>query len=131
MQTFDEAAARRSVETFGERLEMMVLGFIDKHRARPIIVMADARLKSEGWQSAFLDAGLKEAALHPDLAELARHGARAWRLWTVLEPDAAVLTLKILALNTCSITLEPRTPENAARIARVALERLERTAGEN
>ena len=133
VMTFDAAMARQAAETFGERLEMMVLGFIDKHRRRPLIVLANSRLTTEGWEAGFLDPNLavEESAVHPELALLAQHGARAWRQWTPLEADEVVLTLRIVALNTCSITIVPRTEELARAIARVAMETVERSAGQN
>jgi hypothetical protein len=107
--------AEASVRTFYDRVQMMVLAACDKRRERPLLVMADGLLEREGWMSAYVpDDGRAhpEPRVPPDVRELARHAAEAWRRWTKLEPDEVVLTLRVYQLGPyVSVTIVPRTAE--------------------
>lgn len=113
----------KSADTFGSRLEMMVLAFIDKHQRRPLLVSGRELHAETMWVGAFVDAKEVDTdpTVHPKLAELARHGARAWRLWTKLEPDEVVLLLEADRSGMSKVTIAPRTKTLEVQVAEACL----------
>jgi hypothetical protein len=117
------ASQEQSANTFAERLEMMVLAFIDKHHRKPKLISGQEMSPHAVWAGVFLDAKQvdDDPTVHPKLDELARHGARAWRLWTKLEPDEVVLYLAANSAGSSRVTIEPRTRTHEVRVASAAI----------
>jgi|SRR5882672_770336 len=113
-----EAMLLESVKTFHDRMEMMCLAFIVKHGRRPKLVFADSALKTKGWMAGFVSLDMldEDESVHPKLTELVKHGERAWRQWTSLEPDAVVV-LRAHASGESQVTIVPRTASLQAAVA--------------
>ena len=92
------------VQTFGERVELLVTAFVDRHDKVPLVLQID-----EGaTQHAMLDPLFcRGGAVEPALRERSRHGAEAWRRWTNdLDPLEAVVVLKVTT-EAASVTIGP------------------------
>lgn len=86
------------VRLFGERVELLTLAFIWKHKARPKLFMDDNAVgRAEGVMVCFVRPDCVEPGpLRPELLDLAEHGARAWDAWTRgLDPDRAIVTMVV------------------------------------
>lgn len=119
------AGAMQSTVTFGERLEMMILAYIVKHGHKPLLVSGSEVTPTTCWGGAFLDAAQQDPqGLHPKLAALAEHGARAWRAWTKLEPDEVVLIFEDERGGESKVSIAPRTQDDERRVALAALREL-------
>jgi hypothetical protein len=108
---------RATIETFGERVEMLVLAYIDKHGKRPVIVYEDLRTSGQMYACVDPIADGSRDDVVPSLAELAKHGARAWKIWTKdADPDKTAILVRVTP-DGSSVAIVPRSEEVERGIA--------------
>ena len=101
---------KKSIETYYERIEMLVLAYIRKHGHSPVLVYSERR--ELGQMVSYVEAPAKPAPepIAPKLVELATHGARAWDEWTKgADPDVMAIVLRVTPAETIVQIVERTT----------------------
>lgn len=106
----------KQVETFHERVHMLALAMIHKYGKVPMLFCDDARTGGvTGQVAAFFDETKFVAEVDGELLEQAKHGARAWALWTSVLPERALILLTVSPTE-CKVTIEEKTKEAVLRM---------------